>query len=99
MITTKENILKVLLENRDEIKGFGARSLGLFGSFARGDEQADSDLDFVVDFEKKSFDLYMDLKAYLEEKFERKVDLVMVESIKPRLRDAILGEAVHAQGL
>ena len=58
-----------------------------------------SDLDFVVEFEQKSFDAYMDLKAYLEELLGRRVDLVVAEAIKPRLRDTILGEALHAPGL
>jgi predicted nucleotidyltransferase len=74
------------------------RSLSLFGSFARGDETAKSDLDFVVEFERKSFDSYMDLKFFLEELFDRRVDLVLADGIKPRLRAAILAEAIHAPG-
>jgi hypothetical protein len=53
----------------------------------------------VVEFEAKSFDAYMDLKAFLEGLFGRRVDLVLAEAIKPRLRAAILNEAVHAPGL
>jgi hypothetical protein len=55
-------------------------------------------LDFVVEFERKSFDAYMDLKFLLEDLFGCSVDLVLKEAIKPRLREAILGEAVHAPG-
>ena len=73
--------------------------LSLFGSSARGEDTSDSDLDFVVEFETKSFDSYMDLKLFLEELFERPVDLVLVDGIKPRLRTAILREAIHAPGL
>jgi len=53
----------------------------------------------VVEFEKKSFDSYMDLKLFLEELFDRPVDLVLADAIKPRLRAAILREAIHAPGL
>lgn len=99
MKNSKNQILKTLAANEATIKGFGVRSLSLFGSYARGDETAHSDLDFVVELEQKSFDAYMDLKLFLEDLFGRPVDLVLSDGIKPRLRVAILGEAVHAPGL
>lgn len=95
----KQEILNTLSANEAEIKGFGVRSLSLFGSSARGEDTPESDLDFVVEFEKKSFDSYMDLKFFLEELFERPVDLVLADGIKPRLRATILREAIHAPGL
>ena len=95
----KEEILKTLTLNEAKIKSFGVRSLSLFGSSARGEDTPESDLDFVVEFQTKSFDSYMDLKLFLEELFERPVDLVLVDGIKPRLRTAILREAIHAPGL
>jgi predicted nucleotidyltransferase len=58
-----------------------------------------SDLDVVVELDERTFDRYMDLKLFLEELFGCRVDLVLVGSIKPRLRSAILGEAVYAAGL
>ncbi len=77
---------------------FGIKSIGIFGSFARGEERSDSDLDVLVDFEegKKTFDNYMDLKFYLEEFFGRKVDLVTVNALRPQLKTAILSETVYA---
>jgi len=71
----------------------------LFGSVARGEQTGGSDLDFVVEFETKSFDAYMDLKAFLEQLFGVEVDLVLSDVIKPRIRKAILSEAVYASGL
>jgi predicted nucleotidyltransferase len=53
----------------------------------------------VVEVETKSFDAYMDLKAFLEQLFGARVDLVLKDAIKPRLRERILGEALHAPGL
>ena len=99
MKNNKQAILSTLTANEATIKGFGVRSLSLFGSCARGEETAESDLDFVVEFERKSFDAYMDLKFFLEDLFGKPVDLVLADGIKPRLRAAILGEAVHAPGL
>jgi predicted nucleotidyltransferase len=96
---SRDEILKILGQNREIIRGFGVSGLALFGSSVRGDTGPASDLDFVVDFEKKSFDSYMDLKAFLEHLFGCPVDLVASDAIKPRLRAIILSEAVHAPGL
>src|SRR5438309_9301430 len=92
----KRKILATLSANKAKIKSFGVRSLSLFGSSARGEDTPESDLDFIVEFEKKSFDSYMDLKLFLEELFHRPVDLVLADSINPKLREAILREAIHA---
>ena len=95
----REEILKSLEDNQEAIRSLGVWSLGLFGSYALGQETGTSDLDFVVELEKNSFDSYTDLKDFLERLFECPVDLVLANSIKPRIRAKILGEAVHAQGL
>ena|SRR3989442_7421384 len=95
----RSEILHLLGANQAKIKSFGVRSLGLFGSVARGDATDMSDLDFIVEFERKSFDAYMDLKFFLEELFGKRVDLALAEGIKPRLRERILEDAVHAPGL
>jgi predicted nucleotidyltransferase len=99
MKRTREAVLQQLEDNRDKIRSFGVKRLGLFGSVARGEATEGSDLDFLVELEKKSFDVYMDLKDFLEEMFGCKVDLVMKDALKPRLREPILKETVYAQGL
>jgi uncharacterized protein len=99
MNRSREEILTILEQNREAIRGYGARRLGLFGSYARGEATEASDLDFVVEFETKSFDAYMNLKEFLEALFGCRVDLVLADAIKPRLRATILEEAVHAPGL
>lgn len=96
---TEQKILGLLKANEAHIKGFGVRSLGLFGSFVHGNHTEKSDLDLVVEFDKKTFDAYMDLKIFLEGLFGRPVDLVLADAIKPKLRGPILEDAVHAPGL
>jgi predicted nucleotidyltransferase len=96
---TEQKILGLLKANEAHIKAFGVTSLGLFGSFAHGNDTDKSDLDLVVEFDKKTFDAYMDLKIFLESLFGRPVDLVLADAIKPRLRGPILEDAVHAPGL
>jgi predicted nucleotidyltransferase len=95
----RDLILAALASNRDAIRRFGVRSLGLFGSAVRGETTPSSDLDFLVEFDHPTFDAYMELKEYLEELYSRPVDLVLARTLKPRLREPILRETVHAQGL
>ncbi|MFZ5452371.1 MAG: nucleotidyltransferase family protein [Thermodesulfobacteriota bacterium] len=95
MIRNSQEILKAIKENRDKIKGFGVTRLGLFGSAVRGEATDTSDLDFVVEFKKKTFDAYMNLKRFLVELFGCKVDLVIQDGIKPRLREPILKETLY----
>ncbi|PKL70648.1 MAG: nucleotidyltransferase [Methanomicrobiales archaeon HGW-Methanomicrobiales-1] len=78
-------------------KRFGVAKIGLFGSYVRGEERPDSDVDVLVLFrEEETFDNYMDCKFYLEDLFGRKVDLVMEGAIKKRLRPYIISEVVYA---
>lgn len=65
----QEDIMATLRDNLEALRKYKVRKLGLFGSAARGEAKSGSDLDFVVEFEEKSFDHYMDLKFFLEELF------------------------------
>lgn len=94
-----EQVLSALRLHRDGLRRYGVRRLGLFGSAARGRARGGSDLDFIVDFERKTFDDYMGLKFYLEELFQKDVDLVLADAIKPALKSRILREVRYAQGL
>jgi hypothetical protein len=79
-------------------KRFGVAKIGIFGSFARGEERPESDVDVLVTFRKgkETFNNYMDCKFYLEDLFGRKVDLVMKGALKKRLKPQILDEVVYA---
>lgn len=95
---TGDEIIGTLETNRSKIKTFGVKRIGMFGSFTRGESGPNSDIDILVEFDsgKKNFDNYMDLKLYLEGLFERDVDLVIKESIKPSLRHPILSGVKYA---
>ncbi len=97
-MNSREDILTLIEQNQTALRKLGVRRLGLFGSCARGEATAGSDLDFVVEFSEKSFDAYMDLKSFLENLFRSRVDLVTMSSIKPRLLPIIQRETVYAQG-
>ena len=98
MVKSREEVLRLIEQNQVALRKLGVRQLGLFGSCARGEATAESDLDFVVEFSDKSFDVYMDLKSFLEDLFKTRVDLVTVSSIKPRFLPIIQRETVYASG-
>lgn len=89
-------ILKNLKGMKAQIRRLGVKRLGLFGSYVRGKPSANSDLDFLVEFSKPTFDNYMDLKELLQKTFGKKVDLVTEESVKPSLRH-VKEEAAYAE--
>ena len=75
---------------------YSVKTLGVFGSYVRGEATGNSDLDVLVEFYGElTFRNYMDLKFFLEDLFKRKVDLVIKEDIKPKIREQILGETVY----
>ncbi|MEK6979034.1 MAG: nucleotidyltransferase family protein [Candidatus Micrarchaeota archaeon] len=83
---TPANILKLLRQHRDRFRGYKVKKMGLFGSFLKGKQNKNSDMDFLVEFEEPTFDNYMDLKFLLERMFHKKVDLVIESSLKPALQ-------------
>ena len=75
---------------------FSVKALAIFGSIARDDAIDDSDVDVLVAFDRKaSFDLFMDLKFYLEDLLGAKVDLVTDKALRPQVRRAIEQELIH----
>ncbi|MDP2210017.1 MAG: nucleotidyltransferase family protein [Bacteroidota bacterium] len=87
----KSNIFHILLLNKEKILNYGARRLGLFGSFVRGEQKESSDIDFLVEFipGKKTYDNFINLVYFLEELFGKEVELVTPESLSPYLKPYI----------
>lgn len=93
----KQTILIKLKSSIEEIKQrFSVRSLSVFGSIARDQALDNSDIDVLVEFNRKaSFDLFMDLKFYLEDLLGASVDLVTNKALRPPVRQAIEGEIIN----
>jgi len=87
-IATKQDILDALHQNRSRLWALGVRSMGVFGSFVRGQQRPESDIDLLVEFEqdKKTFDLFMELSFFLEDLLQHRIELVTTESLSPILR-------------
>lgn len=81
----KQLLLSLLISNQARIQQYGVEKLGIFGSFARNEQRADSDIDLLVEFKpgQKNFDNFMQLSFFLEELFHRPVELVTPESLSP----------------
>ena len=92
----RDEVLAILAAHRRELEERGVASLKLFGSVARDEARPDSDVDLLVEFNRPvGLFAYIALERYLSEILGRPVELVTPGTIKPRLRDRILREAVH----
>ena len=82
---TGQEIIEALKKRSDILRKYTVRRIGLFGSYARGEQRKHSDIDFLVEFEEPSFDNFMGLSYYLEDLFGRKVEILTpagIESIR-----------------
>ncbi len=97
-IQTKKDILAVIAANRARITALGVKRLGLFGSFLRGEQTAESDIDFLVEFEpgQKTFDNFIKLTFLLEGLLQRRVELITTEALSPYIGPHILEEVEYA---
>jgi predicted nucleotidyltransferase len=92
----KEKVIHLLRTNKEKLRTLGIRSISLFGSIARGDSTHGSDIDLLVDLEPPhTFDRYMQALFFLEDLLGCSVDLVMQETLKPRIRPYIEQEAIR----
>ena len=93
----KQVVLSKLKDCIEEIRQrFSVRTLAIFGSIARDEAADNSDVDVLVVFDRKaSFDLFMDLKFYLEELLGIQVDLVTDKALRPQVRRIIEGELIN----
>lgn len=95
---TKYKIINTIKRHSEEIEAYGVKKVGIFGSFAKATQTSKSDIDILVEFARgtKTFDNYIGLKFFLEKMLHHKVDLVIKEALKARIRDQVLLEVEYA---
>jgi uncharacterized protein len=97
---SKKEILNYLSENKENFRSnYNIVKIGLFGSYARDEQKADSDIDILVVFDEKAEDLFskrLKLMGIIKSKFNLNVDICHEQAIKPFFRDLILSEAIYA---
>jgi len=83
--------LKPILKEKFKVK-----SIGVFGSYVRGEQKKRSDVDILVEFEEPvGLFEFMELEEYLSNSLGAKVDLVSKKALKPRIGERILGEVIY----
>lgn len=95
-MANRAEILTALRANSSQLHALGVRRLALFGSFARDEARHDSDVDLLVELDRRTFDRYMDVKLYLEDLLQRRVDLVPWDRVRAELRASVFADLVHA---
>jgi predicted nucleotidyltransferase len=91
-----QEIQNILQRNKSLLRSrFKVKSIGVFGSYVRGEAKEQSDIDIMVElYEPIGWD-FVELKEYLETILEKPVDLVTDKALKPMIRDDIIKEIVH----
>ena len=92
-------ILETLSRHSEKLYELGARKLGLFGSFVRGEQTPDSDIDILVTMATSDYFALADVLFYLEDVFGREIDLVQEKNIRDELRPYIVNEVVYVEGV
>ncbi|MBI5191221.1 MAG: nucleotidyltransferase family protein [Nitrospirae bacterium] len=90
--------IEILRQHEDELRRqFGVKRIGVFGSFARGEQTKMSDVDVLVEFDRPvGLFEFIGLEMHLEGLLGRKVDLVTKNALKPYIKDRILEEVMYA---
>ena len=92
---TKNEILSKLTELKPVLyRDYNVKEIGLFGSYSDNEQNEDSDIDILVEFEKPIGWKFFTLEKYLEDIFNRKVDLVTKKALKKQLKDRIINQTL-----
>ncbi len=96
----RSEILSFLRENKELFRNkYGVQRMGLFGSYARGEQTDQSDVDILIDMEADTeniFDKRMQLKDELKRYFLKDVDVCHEKAIKPIFKDLVFKDAIYA---
>ena len=94
---TLEEIQQILFVNKGVLrKKYKVKNIGIFGSFARGEQKANSDIDVLVEFDGlPDIFLLIDLEDFLKKLTKRKVDVVRKNAVREELKDIIAKEVMY----
>ena len=97
---TGAQILETLRKHDEALETYSVRRIALFGSYAKSEEMSASDIDFLVEFDKPTYDNFYDLIEYLENLFGKKVEVltpIALETMRvPEVAERIRQSLVYA---
>ncbi len=95
---TKEEIKRIIIEYKEILKKYRVKSIALFGSYVRGEQKKKSDIDFLVEFEKDTYDNFIHLIFSLEKLLKKKVQVVTEADLSPYIKPYVLKEIEKIEG-
>ena len=97
---TRDEVLQYLTDNKTGFREqFGIRKIGLFGSYARGEQTDQSDIDILIEMAADTEDIFgkrLELHELLVKRFNKNVDICHAQAIRPVFRTLILKDALYA---
>lgn len=99
MVNNKQQILSLIADNKQAFNSYGASRVGLFGSFVRGDQTDNSDVDLLIEFKpgQKNYRNLLGTAELAESLVGRKVGLVTIASMSPFIAPYIKKEVEYVQ--
>jgi hypothetical protein len=94
----KRNIKALIIKNKGLLKKNNVKSISLFGSYARGQQTSESDIDFLVEFKGSSYRNYINLVYSLENIFNKEITVVTLKGLSPYVKPYVLKEAEKIEG-
>jgi predicted nucleotidyltransferase len=94
---TDKEIVDIINKNSDILKKYGVKKLELFGSYVKGEQKNDSDIDFLVEFNRPNFENFMDLVFFLEDLFGKRVELITKGSMSPYIEPYVEKELIWSE--
>jgi hypothetical protein len=91
----KSDIVATLKELKPELyKEYSVKKIGLFGSYSENTQNENSDIDLLIEFEKPIGWKFFSLELYLQKTFNKKIDLVTKNALKPQIKEQILNQVI-----
>ena len=95
-VINKDKIIEKLKDKSDDIKKYGVKKIGLFGSYSKGDQKRKSDIDILIELDQNTFDNYFGVWRLLEKLFNKEIDLVIESTLKSEL-NYVKKEAIYVK--
>ncbi len=92
----RDEVLAIVAAHREQLQTMGVKSLNLFGSVARDEAGPDSDVDFLVEFDRPvGLFEFIEVRLFLEDLLGPSVDMGTLDALREHLREPVLKDVIH----